>query len=362
MKKSLAVLVLAGLVSTACLVKQDREIGYYFLPTSSLQTWAQVAGWLNQIAYAKQYGMQFMEATFAWKDVEPTALSYNPYYLQLTNAALPTYSIKGILAFNPININQLTLPADLASRALDDPVVIARYEARLDYMMAQTPQMTWAGISIGNETETYLGTDATKWHQYTVFVQAVTSYIHTRYPGTPVGVKATFRGLTSTATAYLHGINAFTDVVYVTYFPLFSEFTSTTALAANVQTLVSEYADRRIEFLEMGFPSSEAIGSSELLQQQFIDQLFDVWDANIAQIKRMNFVSPYELTPAQLDLVAPLIGGDPISRAYWGSIGLHHADCTKKPAFNQLHAHLYFRLWSVPDIRQPSPDCSTLTF
>ena len=116
-------------------------------------------------------GAEALSLSLFWDDLEksPGVYEPNPNFLEIANAYYPTRNIAVDLVINPIDTNQARLPEDLENLPFDDPAVIERFKNLLDYIFTQIPDLDLISLSIGNEIDGYLGTDAQKWAEYTAF-------------------------------------------------------------------------------------------------------------------------------------------------------------------------------------------------
>ena len=80
-------------------------------------------------------------------------------------------------------------------------------------------------VSVGNEIDGWLGASTARWTAFAAFVTDVLPHVRTKWPA-PVllGVTATTAALEDHASD-LAAVNASSDVVMLTYYPLASDFT-----------------------------------------------------------------------------------------------------------------------------------------
>jgi len=299
---------------------------------------------------ARAIGMDVTSLSLGWDDIEVSPGVFANPFLAIAEAYYPPSGTGVVLAISPIDTNVLRVPADLQGLAFDDPAVIARFDALMDWVFTQIPTLDVPMLSIGNEVDVWLGTDATLWSQYTNFFTTVRAHIASVRPGLPVGVKATWSGLTGAAKDFLSDLNAATDAVLVTYYPLQFDFTvlPTTAVADDFDELCALYPGRPIEFLEFGAPSSALLGSSDLVQAAFVDALFSSWDDHADQIPLAFVDWQTDVSPAQLSQFEAYYGSsDPNFLAFFGTLGLRTwpGAGTDKPAWTALSAELALRGW-----------------
>jgi hypothetical protein len=299
---------------------------------------------------ARQAGMQFTSLSLAWDDLEPRPgeFSADPNFLAIANQYYPAKNVPLALTITPIDTNRTRLPADLRGRAFDDPEVIARFERLLDYVFSQIPDVELAVLAIGNEVDATLGSDVAAWARYQTFFEATAAHARRLRPNLPVGVKVTMAGLTGETRWLAQALNAQSDVVLVTYYPLEADFGVRAAdvVHEDLAALASLYPDRPIGVLEAGYPSSEKLGSSQALQAEFVRQIMRAWDAQAAGIAMLNFTWLTDAPRASVETWTDYYGlHDQRFAAYLATLGLRRSDGQSKPAFEALAAEAHARGW-----------------
>ncbi len=133
-------------------------------------------------ALAQDAGLEFIELPLAWDSVEAAPGRYHNKILTIANAFFPARDIKVFLTVNPIDTNNLRMPADLKNKAFDDPQVIERYRRLLDYVFDHVGQLDLIGFGIGNEIDAYLANHKSRWEQYQKFYEAGRQYVKDKRP------------------------------------------------------------------------------------------------------------------------------------------------------------------------------------
>lgn len=165
-----------------------------------------------------------------------------------------------------------------------------------------------------------------------------------------MGVKATHTGLTEQHVALLQDLNRPSDVIMVTYYPLGSGFhvRPPAVIEEDLQALMDLYPERPIFLKEVGYPTSQTIGSSEEEQVQFVHEGFAAWDARPERVPLVNFTWMHDVSQAELDRYGSYHGTtDAHFLAFLASLGLrtsegHH----KKDGFQALREEAAVRGWS----------------
>ncbi len=299
---------------------------------------------------AKELGLQVVELSLAWDDLEAAPYVYRPEpdYLAIANQYYPLREVAVALVITPIDTNNLRLPEDLRGRPMDDPELIERFNRLLDYVFSRIPDTELVSLAIGNEVDVYLGQDAEAWQAYGRFFEAGAAHARSLRPGLPVGVKITYEGLTGSERARSASLNRAADLVMATYYPLNADFSvrEPEVVGADWDALVELYPDREIHFPEVGYPSSPVLGGSAEKQARFVEAVFRAWDRHAGQIRLVNFVWLHDITEEQLQAYSDYYGvRDGRFLAYLGSLGLRSAAGEDKPALGVLQEQARRRGW-----------------
>jgi hypothetical protein len=288
--------------------------------------------------------------SIGWEDIETAPGVYAPVfdYLAVANDYYPARDARIALMIGPIDTNVERLPADLKGRALDDPEVIARYRALLDHVFATIPDLELELLAIGNEIDIALGADTDRWEEYRRFYADVSDYARTLRPGTRVGVKMTLSGLTGPMAQRAAAINAESDLILVTHYPLNGDFTvrDPEEIGDDIDKLVATVPDKPIHFLELGYPSGAANNSSEGKQAEFIRETFQAWDRYAARIPFIAFGIMTDRSQSEVESYADYYGiDDEAFLEFLRTLGLRTNDGEDKPSWTALAAELDARGW-----------------
>ena len=254
------------------------------------------------------------------------------------------------LILRPIDTNHVSMPADLIGKKFDSPEVISRFERMVDYVLVSTPKVTLNSVAIGNEVDAELAGNTTSWSQYGRFLNAVIAHVHGLHRGMKVGVVVTLDGLTGPRAAMSKELNANTDIVIVTYYPLNADFTvkDPGVVRHDFDTLTRIYPNKPIVMVEAGYPSSAICKSSERKQAEFVGNVFAAWDAHKSQIRSITFSWLYDLPQSTVDTFNKYYGVSlPAFGEFLRTLGLrayagHGVD---KPAFVSLSRDAHSRGW-----------------
>jgi hypothetical protein len=317
-------------------------------------------GYIGALLMAQEAGVQATNVTIDWSDIDDVGdggadggdasiTRFNPY-LHIANLVFPQYSVSVSLAVRAVDTGGPHFPADLTGRALDDPEVIARFNATQDYVFGEIPDLSLQMYVVGNEVDLALGQDATKWAAFTTFFEAAATHARSLRAGVRVGVVFTWRGATSNVDP-IAKIVPLSDFIGITYYPLNPDFTvrPVSDVSGDFDTLVRLYPSKPIFVREAGYPSGALVGSSPEKQAEFVHELFHVWDAEQSRIPLMTFFEMTDYPPQVVDDLARAYGiSDPNFKDYLGTLGFRTfpgigAD---KPAWGALTQGARARGWA----------------
>ncbi|MBZ0277849.1 MAG: hypothetical protein K8I60_17005 [Anaerolineae bacterium] len=293
-------------------------------------------------------GSQTVVLSQDWTDLEPAPGEYALDILTIANLFYPAYDMPVDLMIRPVHTNTLQLPTDLAALPLDDPQVIARYEALLDQVFGVMGDVRIASLSVGSETDIYLNTDVTLWEQYTRFAAAIRDYMHQHYPDTPVVFEMTSNGLTGSAASLAQALNEYADIIGVSYYPITDDFTvhDPAVVRDLFAALVDLYPDKPISFYQIGYPSSPVLNSSEAAQAQFIREVFQAWDIYADHVRMVDFTWLTDIPAEQVAFYQEYYHfATERFGQYLGTLGLRYHDGTPKQALDVLTEEAHARGW-----------------
>jgi hypothetical protein len=314
-------------------------------PTSGEQ-YMSLAGEAFELGYGA--GARGLMTTYRWTELEPDAKGYAPDKLKDWETALALTQSRGMvqyLGIQLINTTTRELPADIAGQAFDSAVVRARFHALLDKLIKpHKGQVKY--LSIGNEVDAYLRANPTQWAPYQRFYEDALAYAHTLDPALQVGVTGTFDGALGQSPAELKALNARSDVLILTYYPLQydAQFKVTvrdpSVVADDFKRMLALAGSRALVMQEVGYPASAENNSSPARQAAFVTELFAAWQAAGGRIPFVNVFLLHDFTPAMCEDFGVYYGIAGVSsfKAFLCSLGLRQADGTPREAWATLVA------------------------
>lgn len=248
------------------------------------------------------------------------------------------------------------VPDDLAGTAWDDPVMIARFKAFLDYVFALIPDLDLNVVSIGSEHDIRFGGDAGTWQAFTTFFIEAKHHIEqrsdvqARWPDLDIGSEMTFYDLTGETAAHPAALNSHADALLVSSYSLENGTVRQPVVVHEHFQMLSELAaDKPIYFMQAGYPSgyypeggydgpnaTPVLNSSPQLQADFIREIFRAWDAHAAQVRLLDLTWMHDLSPEQAFELANndpafAIPGDPGHLEFLWTLGLRTYAGEDKP-------------------------------
>ncbi len=253
-------------------------------------------------ALAKKAGVEDVGLSLDWPDLETSPGKYDLKWIEIANAYYPAAGVSVTLTIRPLHTNRSRLPADLEGRRLDDPVVIDRFNQLLAHVFQASPKMKISSLSIGSESDIFLGQDKGLWRSFAVFVAKTSARAKELRPGLKVSAEMTYNGLTGPMRAQAAEVNKHADVIAVSHYPLKPDFSvqQPEVVGRIFDTICKLYPGRPIYFLQWGYPSSAELGSSQELQAKFIRETFKAWDKHSKQIKLVDFTWLHDYSPDSL--------------------------------------------------------------
>jgi hypothetical protein len=297
-------------------------------------------------------------------------------FLAIANSCYPNTNTKVSLLLRSITTLTKMAPPGFEDVPFDDPAMVERFNAFLDYVFSRIPDIEITALAIGSEVDLYL-LDPILQQEYLSFYEQVSDYARTAYTNLypakallNVAVEVTRKGLLDPNTsAYYRQLNAFSDVIGVSYYPLEDGLVQDPSVVPqHFSDLLALYPDKNLHFFQLGYPSgyyataaypeyaaddvTPVIGSSATLQSDFIEAVFDTWDDHADRIDLIGFTWMHDETQADVAAIAadPAFGGldDPPADfvEFLRTLGLRTDTAADKPAWTTLANEAAARGWS----------------
>jgi hypothetical protein len=274
------------------------------------------------VAKAKAAGVTTVVLNYDWVELEPAAFQYQAARLIADNAFFSTapHAMSVVLNLRPIAGACRVVPPDLQNVAWSDPVMTTRFGYLLTWIRGHLPNVTVQVMSVGTEVDSHLA--PADYPAYKVFFEAARSNAKAQWGAAlPVGVAITWGALTTPGAeqAAILDLNEHADHVLTTYYGIGADLKVKDPYAGPVADVYAalwavessaKTRGRTLDLLEVGYPTSAALGSSNAKQQTFLSTMFGIWDAYYPRINTMVLNWEMDLSEDSAQVVS--IGG-------WGS-------------------------------------------
>lgn len=288
---------------------------------------------------SQQAGARSMVVTHTWSALEPQPGVYALQDLRNVIALARSTSQRLYIGVQVINTTRREMPADLASQPFDAAAVTSRFRALLDQIVPLFEGRV-AYLSIGNEVDVFLGTNASAWAAYQRFYEDAAAHARQRDASLKIGVTATADAASNAAAASLTALNRTSDFVAMTYYPLNADFTvrPPSTVTGDLQKMLAFAGAKPLVLQEVGYPASTQLGSSDAAQAEFVRNVFQAWDGAPGRIPLLNFFLLHDVSPAQCEAWGSYYGlaNSANFKAYLCSLGLRRPDSAPKAAWNAL--------------------------
>jgi hypothetical protein len=297
---------------------------------------------------ARDAGMQNIGLFQHWTVLEPDSGKYDSKWLDIAEIYYPTAGVKLDLTLALYNANKKEYPRDLVDCALDDPLVVERFEKLLDFVFSRFKKMELGSINIGSEFNIYFGDDGKSWEQFRNFYARVARYARRKRPGLKVAAEVTFDGLTGATRGYIRRLNEESDLIGVSYYPLDGKgnVKDPAVVREDFNTIVSMCKDKPVYIYQLGYPSSQELGSSVARQAEFIREVFRAWDLHVTAIRMIDFTWLYDTSESSAGETGKYYGMSGKKFAeFIRTLGLLTYTGGQKPAFRALKEEAGARGW-----------------
>ena len=271
------------------------------------------------VAKAKDAGITTVVLNYDWNQLEPSAFAYQNAKLIADNAFYSTspHAMSVVLNIRPIAGPCRVVPPDLATLAWIDPVMTTRFGYLLTWIHGYLPNVTVQVMSIGTEVDSHLA--PADYAAYKVFFEVARNNAKSLWGATlPVGTAVAWSSLVTPGPeqAAILDLDEHADRVLTTYYGINGDLTVKDPYAGPVADIYSvllavdgnaKTSGRTIDLIEVGYPTSAALNSSQVHQQIFISTMFGIWDVFYPRINTMVINWESDLSEYSAEVVS--IGG-----------------------------------------------------
>lgn len=271
------------------------------------------------VAEAKAAGVTTAVLNYNWSDLEPSAFQYQNAKLIADNLYYATspHTMTVVLNIRPVAGPCRVVPPDLANLAWNDPVMTTRFGYLLTWIHGYLPNVTVQVMSVGTEIDSHLAPG--DYPAYKVFFEAARQNAKALWGGSlAVGTAVTWGSLATPGPiqSAILDLDEHADRVLTTYYAINGDFTVKDPYAGPVADIYAallavdgdpKTRGRTLDLIEIGYPTSAALNSSQAKQQVFIATMFGIWDAYVPRINTI--VVNWETDLSELSAEVVAIGG-----------------------------------------------------
>jgi hypothetical protein len=295
---------------------------------------------LAAIDAGKATGVNVVQSGDLWSAIEPSPGAIDGAHLRLVAGIYRSLGLARFYNLQLVDTNQRGVPADLASTAWDDPVMVARADAVVDTIVAVARTVPLVSFSFGNEVDGYFGQPG---HQaelpaFTRLLRREIARVHAALPGLPVGCCVQSPPLNPVAWVG-DTVNAYTDLRIYTYYPFVPgtdfQHRPPSTLEGDMNAMVARSPGTPILMQEVGYSSSAACGSTPALQAEFAGR-FRRWLSGMdrSRVLGASFFLYTDWTSGTVNRLTGYYGfASPGFRGYLGELGLRDSLGRAKPAW-----------------------------
>jgi hypothetical protein len=281
-------------------------------------------------------GISMQQITPKWDEMERSDGTYDFHELDLRGAIAKKFGLPVYLSVRIIDTLARSMPAQYKEWRFNDPRMTAKLTALLQAMRSHTAaDVRW--IAIGNEVDPYFLKHPDEVNSYRQLIQNLTPVVKKLFPGVVVAVNFRFDAL-GQLSKELKPIYDVSEILSVTYYPLNLDFTvrSTASIQADFKTILAAASGKPIMFQEVGYPSSELLGSSPAKQAQFLQIFFDTLRAHPSNVIGMTYLFMSDFSQALVDSFGKYYDQPDNTKfkAFLATLGLFDREANPKPAWN----------------------------
>ncbi len=280
-------------------------------------------------------GINLQQITPKWDELERADGTYDFHEFDFKAAMAKKFSLPVYLNLRIIDTLARSMPAPYAKLRFDDPRMINQLVLLLQAMKSRNQaDIHW--IAIGNEVDPYFMAHLDEVDSYKQLLLSLIPVAKKLFPGTIVTVNFTFAGI-SHLNKELKPIFDLGEIFSVTYYPLNADFTvrSPDVIPGDFKLILAAAQGKPVMFQEVGYPSSELLGSSALKQAIFLQKFFDQMRSSQPAVIGMTYLFMTDFSKALVDSFGEYYNqpGNEKFKAFLMTLGLFDGAGNPKPAW-----------------------------
>lgn len=265
-------------------------------------------GWGQVTQAAQESGVSFVSTGYlGWRDTEKTPGVWDWSDFDALWATLEGTSLAVTLdVAAPINFAaQLDLPADLPFQGFDDPALKQRYQAYLSSAVKLAPGRL-SRVTIHTEgVQEYFAEHPGEQGAFCDLLEGAILSLRSEAPQLRVGAYWRYE---NTSTELRACVQRATD-----FFALALVLNPPTDAVEDLPRLVDDYlqiaAPKPLALVEVGYPSSAYLGSSEQTQAELVKVLFEAVDQRREGLEMVSYYTVFDESREVMELIADALYG-----------------------------------------------------
>jgi len=284
-------------------------------------------------AAARQAGISFLKVEASWEEIETEPGVYD-FSRVLDEIRLATEAdIPVVLTIKTVDTVLLSIPADLRSRPLDDPITLARFDAMLDALGPQlAPVVKW--VNLGYEVDFFLSLHPAGIEPFRRLFLAGAKRLRD-HRDVSVGIVFQYDNARISDVVFRQ-LFSLGDHVAINYYGHTEGFLARNPAAplVDIPVLLSESSGRPVLITELGYATSAVVNGSEEKQAEFLQHAFS---AIALEADRFPAVNVWAIRDLPMSFIQNLIARYQIDNSafvgFLGSLGLQDEFGNPKPAW-----------------------------
>ncbi len=229
-------------------------------------------------AEARAAGMTVGRVQIDWPELEPAEGQYDEAALRDQLRELSEKGLQPFLTLPAYDSDGLVLPAYLAGKNIDDPELISRFKALMDWVIPMLKSEDGWGITIANEPDNFFAESPELAARIYTFLTETRHHIHVQSPEMAVTVTLNIGNMAASRTE-MEVLRTGMDVVCFNLygsglFPIDQPYTAA-EIQAEMDAVLDFAEGKAVIFQEIGMHSNtDLLNSSEDIQAAFFDTFF----------------------------------------------------------------------------------------
>ena len=279
-------------------------------------------------------GSKILTVNAPWNELEPSQGLYNFNRIASELSLAAKHNLPAILTVGSIFSGGPAMPADLAGRSWDDPIVASRFIAMLQSLKTKVPAQTkW--LNLGYEVDIYLSGNTSQIAPYLTFLTAVKPQAKSIF-GISTGIVFSFDS-TRASTAAFGQLQGVADHIAFDYYAIGPDFQQRdpAGVPSDLWLMNRLASGRPVIINEAGYSTAALTNSSAARQATFFQNIFAALQrssGNVVSVTAwaLNDMPAAAVESAMAGLVVP---PTPAAIAYMGSLGLRDETGNPKQAW-----------------------------